>query len=252
MHAQRTIAAIAATAVLTVACLVALFATGISSNHMTGPSSALAESLPFSPPAVSAPPQMIPEHVAQVVTPILITANPKPLFPTSYTVRSGDTLGKIAEREYGHFKDWPVIYYANHIKYANVIQVGLKLTIPRLPARIPAIPAVLAPPAPKPVLVVVDAAPAVQHSSVSSQQVSTAGMSAFQACVISRESGGNPQIWNASGHWGLYQFSYSTWVAYGGAPSLFGNASASYQTQIFDNAMATSGGANNWAPYDGC
>lgn len=83
-------------------------------------------------------------------------------------------------------------------------------------------------------------------------QVSTAGDSSFQACVISRESGGNSQIWNASGHYGLYQFSASTWAAYGGNPADFGHASAAEQTQVFDNAMATAGGAGNWAPYDGC
>jgi len=77
-------------------------------------------------------------------------------------------------------------------------------------------------------------------------------MGAFEACVIARESGGNPQIWNASGHWGLFQFSEQTWVAYGGDPGLFGSAGASYQIQIFNNAMATPGGASNWSLYDGC
>jgi hypothetical protein len=36
------------------------------------------------------------------------------------------------------------------------------------------------------------------------------------------------------------------------APSTFGNASAAEQTQVFNNAMATPGGAANWSPYDGC
>jgi hypothetical protein len=57
---------------------------------------------------------------------------------------------------------------------------------------------------------------------------------------------------NSSGHYGLYQFSASTWAAYGGNPSTFGNASAAEQTQVFNNAMATPGGASNWSPYDGC
>ena len=51
------------------------------------------------------------------------------------------------------------------------------------------------------------------------------GSSSFQACVIARESGGNAQVMNSSGHYGLYQFSYATWVAYGGSPALFGHAS---------------------------
>jgi soluble lytic murein transglycosylase-like protein len=74
----------------------------------------------------------------------------------------------------------------------------------------------------------------------------------FQACVIARESGGNPQVMNASGHYGLYQFSYSTWVAYGGSPADFGHASVAEQDRVFANAMATPGGESNWAPYDGC
>jgi LysM repeat protein len=76
--------------------------------------------------------------------------------------------------------------------------------------------------------------------------------SSFQACVIARESGGNSQVFNASGHYGLYQFSASTWSAYGGNAADFGHASAAEQTRVFNNAMATAGGASNWAPYDGC
>jgi len=57
---------------------------------------------------------------------------------------------------------------------------------------------------------------------------------------------------NASGHYGLYQFSASTWAAYGGSAADFGHASVAEQNQVFANAMSTPGGANNWAPYDGC
>lgn len=74
---------------------------------------------------------------------------------------------------------------------------------------------------------------------------------AFGACVVMRESGGNPQIMNASGHYGLYQFSEQTWVAYGGNPADFGHASVAEQEQVFMNALAA-GGESNWAPYDGC
>ena len=56
---------------------------------------------------------------------------------------------------------------------------------------------------------------------------------------------------NGSGHYGLYQFSSSTWSAYGGNPADFGNASVAEQNQVFNNAIAA-GGASNWAPYDGC
>jgi hypothetical protein len=75
---------------------------------------------------------------------------------------------------------------------------------------------------------------------------------AFQQCVIRRESGGQSQVMNASGHYGLYQFSAATWAAYGGNPASFGHASVAQQNQVFANAMATPGGANNWRPYNGC
>jgi hypothetical protein len=57
---------------------------------------------------------------------------------------------------------------------------------------------------------------------------------------------------NSSGHYGLFQFSFSTWVAYGGNPNDFGHASVAEQEQVFANALASPGGENNWAPYDGC
>ena len=69
--------------------------------------------------------------------------------------------------------------------------------------------------------------------------------------MIARESGGNSQVMNSSGHYGLYQFSAGTWAAYGGNPADFGNASVAEQNQVFDNAIAA-GGESNWAPYDGC
>jgi LysM repeat protein len=95
------------------------------------------------------------------------------------------------------------------------------------------------------------------HHRVTVRQASSFGnvnpdnYSGFQHCVISRESGGNSQVMNSSGHYGLYQFSASTWRAYGGSSADFGHASASEQTQIFNNAMAQ-GGQSNWSPYDGC
>ena len=77
------------------------------------------------------------------------------------------------------------------------------------------------------------------------------GSGSFQECVISAESGGNSQVMNSSGHYGLYQFSASTWAAYGGNPAEFGDATVAEQNQVFDNAMAA-GGASNWSAYDGC
>ena len=75
--------------------------------------------------------------------------------------------------------------------------------------------------------------------------------SGFQACVISRESGGNPRAVNASsGAGGLYQFLPSTWAALGhsGLPE---NASVAEQNQAFAQQYAQSGTAA-WSAYDGC
>ncbi len=88
------------------------------------------------------------------------------------------------------------------------------------------------------------AAPAPAQAS----QVANPG--SFQGCVIQQESGGNAQVMNSSGHYGLYQFDYSTWVANGGSPGDFGNASAAEQSSVFNQAYSSSGSAP-WAG-DGC
>jgi len=180
-----------------------------------------------------------------------------------YSVKSGDTLSDIAKRVYRDDRFWTAIYWANHrhLRFANQITVGQLLTIPVEPAKAPGAPKVLGlAPAPVPVATTADVtagtaqAPVQSYSSQSSSSsstVSTAGDSSFQSCVIARESGGNSQVMNASGHYGLYQFSASTWAAYGGNPADFGNASVAEQNQVFDNAIAA-GGQSNWAPYDGC
>ena len=184
-----------------------------------------------------------------------------------YTVQEGDSLSKIAGHFYQESAAWPVIYYANHgqIKWANEISVGQQLTIPAKPATIPAAPSQLGPAAPAPVSAPVhtteapsapvthaapaEAAPA--HAAPAQAASTYTGGSGFQSCVIARESGGNSQVMNSSGHYGLYQFSASTWQAYGGSAADFGHASVSEQNQVFNNAIAQ-GGQSNWAPYDGC
>jgi LysM repeat protein len=180
----------------------------------------------------------------------------------SYTVQSGDTLSAIAQRYYSNPSFWTALFAANQGEIANpnLIQVGQVLTVPAKPANAPAAPSGFsaAPaPAPAPAQSSSYEAPAPvqqsapQSASVESAPMQQAGDSSFQQCVISRESGGNPQVMNSSGHYGLYQFSASTWAEYGGNPADFGHASAAEQDQVFDNAMAA-GGQSNWAPYDGC
>jgi LysM repeat protein len=188
--------------------------------------------------------------------------------PAKYTIKSGDTLSVIAEHFYQNPDFWPVLYWANHgqIQYANEIQAGPVLTVPVKPARIPGAPSVLGPaPVPAPATASTSAtayegtsAPAstaqaapVQAAPSQAASTYTGSGGSFQACVIARESGGNSQVMNSSGHYGLYQFSASTWAAYGGNPGSFGNASVAEQNQVFNNAIAA-GGQSNWAPYDGC
>lgn len=183
----------------------------------------------------------------------------KPAEPARYTVREGDSLSAIAGRVYHNQDAWPVIYWANHskIRWANDISVGQVLNVPAKPTRIPAAPGALGPAAVAPVAAVAPAA-AVGTSQVASpayapaQTASTySGNGGFASCVIARESGGNAQVMNSSGHYGLYQFSASTWSAYGGSSAAFGNASVAQQNQVFNNALAA-GGQSNWSAYDGC
>jgi nucleoid-associated protein YgaU len=57
---------------------------------------------------------------------------PPPLAGRIYTVVKGDSLSKIAEREYGNANRWREIYEANRatIKNPNLIYPGQKLRIP--------------------------------------------------------------------------------------------------------------------------
>ncbi len=167
--------------------------------------------------------------------------------PATYTVRSGDSLSKIAGRVYHDQAAWPVIYWANRskIRSANNISAGQVLRIPAKPARIPNAPAQVA-------SVVVTASESGGVTYAPAETASTySGGGGFASCVIARESGGNSQVMNSSGHYGLYQFSASTWEEYGGSASDFGNASVSEQNKVFDNALAA-GGQSNWSAYDGC
>ena len=52
--------------------------------------------------------------------------------PQTYTVQTGDTLGKIAQKLYGDGARWTEIYEANKKQIAdpNVIQIGQELRIP--------------------------------------------------------------------------------------------------------------------------
>lgn len=170
--------------------------------------------------------------------------------PEQATVASGDTLSAIAARYCGTPDDWLGIWHASRgIPDPDDIAIGQQLVIAcnaSGPGYTPP-----APPAPAVITTAIQQ-PAPQYQRPAAETVSTAGDGSFASCVIARESGGNSQVMNSTGHYGLYQFSAGTWAAYGGDPADFGDASVAEQNQVFSNAMATPGGASNWSPYDGC
>jgi len=209
----------------------------------------------ISPPAMASP--AIPSATSQRTiatdfvsrpgpTPQLLSVRQRIAQVATYTVRSGDTLSTIAKHVYNDQAAWPVIYYANRkqIPDANDITAGQVLKIPAKPAHLPKAPSAFGPAA-----VATTASSASSGTTVADSTYSGGG--GFASCVIARESGGNSQVMNGSGHYGLYQFSESTWEAYGGSAGDFGNASVAEQNQVFDNALAR-GGESNWSAYDGC
>lgn len=172
--------------------------------------------------------------------------------PATYTVISGDSISAIAT---AHGVAELMLVGLNKIPDPDFIVVGqilrLNDTVP-IPQVAPAPPPV----APAPV---VQASTSVEHTSYTAPAPtrtysapapaasSGSGSSSFEQCVIQRESNGDAQVTNSSGHYGLYQFSYSTWVANGGSPSDFGNASPSEQHSVFIRSAPS-----NWSPYDSC
>lgn len=93
--------------------------------------------------------------------------------------------------------------------------------------------------------------PSASAAPVSVAASTYTGGSGFQQCVITRESGGNSQVMNGSGHYGLYQFDAGTWASGGGNPADFGHASVAEQNQVFNSVYAARG-SSPWAPSDGC
>lgn len=184
----------------------------------------------------------------------------------TYTVRAGDTISSVAVRRCGAARDWTGIYAASRLRHltarnANVLTAGqhLWLSCSYDPHQLGFAPK---PPPPPPVRVAV-VRHAYYHGSVrhvyyhrayhrsysGGGSVSPAG--SYEACVISRESGGRSQVMNSSGHYGLYQFDYGTWVSGGGSGADFGHASAAEQQRVF-RAVYAARGTQPWSPSDGC
>lgn len=83
-------------------------------------------------------------------------------------------------------------------------------------------------------------------------QAGSGGGSAFQACVIARESGGNPEAQNPdSTASGLYGFLDTTWTSVTGLPGPARDYSVAQQDAAFEELYAEAG-TSPWAPSDGC
>jgi LysM repeat protein len=192
-------------------------------------------------------------HAATTLTTVGIHREAAARPPAHVVVRPGDTLSEIARK---YHIEWPGLYEANRAVIGadpDILRAGQHLRIPsrtdaaRLARRFRPAPVAVAPAAStQPAQAVAD-----QVTAPASTGDYAAAPGSFQSCVIARESGGNSQVMNASGHYGLYQFSYSAWVAAGGSAADFGHASVAEQNQVFDTAYAEDG-TSPWAPYDGC
>jgi resuscitation-promoting factor RpfC len=168
------------------------------------------------------------------------------------TVRAGDSLSSISQREYGRAADWPALWWVNRHRVADpgLLVKGQRLHLSDWHQVTPWLrqAALAAAPAPA-------AAPLAASGSVTSTATATGTYSgapgSFQSCVIQAESGGDAGAVNASsGAGGLYGFLPSTWQALGfsGLPE---DAPVSEQNAAFAKEYAA-GGTSAWAPYDGC
>jgi LysM repeat protein len=199
---------------------------------------------------------------AKTLIAVTVSLHPGAVQPDSHsvTVRAGDTLSSISQREYGSAADWPALWWTNRhrVPDPSTIQAGQKLVLsdwhPVRPwltrAALAAIPA--ASPAALPTQ---PASPAAGTGTAPAPARATATYSAasgsFQSCVIQAESGGNAQAVNSSsGAGGLYGFLPSTWQAlgYSGLPE---DASVSEQNAAYSKEYSESG-SSAWSAYDGC
>ena len=176
----------------------------------------------------------------------------------SYTVRRGDSMASISAAKFGSMDKWPYLYAANMRAVGgnpSALEVGTVLSL-HLASR----------PAYGTVTAVSAGGYQARHARVSYRGSSSRrhhyrsysssggtyhGSGSMERCIIRAESGGNSQVMNSSGHYGLYQFSEQTWVGSGGSAGSFGHASVSEQQRVFHNAVAARG-YSDWTPYDGC
>ena len=177
----------------------------------------------------------------------------------TYAVRTGDSMSSVALRHCGASRDWTGIYAASRARgwtahNANSLTAGqhLWLSCSYVPSMLR-----FAPAPPPPVVRTVRAVVTYRgtyHRTYHRAYAASGtyhGSGGMEQCIIRVESGGNSQVMNSSGHYGLYQFSAGTWAGSGGNPADFGHASVAEQRQVFRNAVAARG-YSDWTPYDPC
>jgi LysM repeat protein len=155
----------------------------------------------------------------------------------SYTVRSGDTLAKVAERF--STSVW-TLAGVNHIADINLIYVGQVLRIPRAGYT----PATTESSYQRSYQPVYTSYQAPYHSSYQQTSYGSYNPSGVWACIAQHESGGNPGENTGNGYYGMFQFSMSSWEAAGGQ----GNPAAAPAAEQLAVAqrLQSSSGWGNW------
>jgi hypothetical protein len=156
--------------------------------------------------------------------------------PDTYKVKSGDSLWTIAEHARVNIYE---LASDNRIQLNVTLLIGKVLTLPSIRTNDPF---AMAPSK--------DFPAGSYDAGELAYSANEIPDGSFGQCVVRRESRGRPQIWNGD-HWGLFQFSPSTWAEYGGKPADFGSAGQTKQDKVFANAIAQDG-QYNWIPYDHC
>jgi resuscitation-promoting factor RpfC len=190
--------------------------------------------------AISVTDTTLPVTLTSYITPARATTPAAPAILGYRTVTRGETLAIISQAAYRNAKCWPGVYRENSRVIGgnpDLIRIGQRLAIPAAcdtrPVYIPA------------------AKTVTRTTAVVTKTTPVTANSSFEACVISRESGGDPTIVNpSSGAGGLFQFLPSTWDGYDGYPNAE-SAPVSVQEEYFNIVYAAQGVAP-WRPYDGC
>lgn len=83
------------------------------------------------PPVVNAPPQQLPQQAAPAQAPVPAPAPAVQKTYIEYTIKRGDTLGRIARHYYGSAQKIGPILEANNLTPRTVLHIGQTLKIPQ-------------------------------------------------------------------------------------------------------------------------